>query len=183
MAGYGFRLQCALYAYELICPSGYFLSSPIGKNIPVLRIPKSPLYPRPSRPKQGAYRDRHGRGMRCGGRGSVGRAMGSQGGLISVSEHLAREDDGAVSSSTFAEASVRHAALELGLRPRACRVEALAKAGKVRGRSSRVVLTPGGSRQVLRRLVRLNRVGQNLSIREATEAREHHSPRRARSSR
>ena len=67
--------------------------------------------------------------MRCGGRGSVGRAMGSQGGLISVSEHLAREDDGAVSLSTFAEASVRHAALQLGLRLRACRVEALAKSG------------------------------------------------------
>jgi len=29
----------------------------------------------------GAYRDRHGRGAGCGGRGSVGRAMGWQGGL------------------------------------------------------------------------------------------------------
>jgi hypothetical protein len=65
--------------------------------------------------------------MGCGGRGSVGRAMGLQGGLLSVSEHLAREDDDAVSLSAFAEASVRHAVLELGFRPRACRVEALAK--------------------------------------------------------
>jgi hypothetical protein len=51
--------------------------------------------------------------MRCGGRGSVGRASEAQGGLISVSEHLACEDDGAVSSSAFAEASARHAASEL----------------------------------------------------------------------
>jgi hypothetical protein len=39
---------------------------------------------------------------------------GAWGGLISVSEHLAREDGGAVSLSAFAKASVRHAALELG---------------------------------------------------------------------
>ena len=71
---------------ELICPSGYFLSSPVRKNIPLPRGPKSPLYPRPSRPTRGAYRDRHGRGMGCGGRGSVRRAMGSQGGLLSVSD-------------------------------------------------------------------------------------------------
>jgi hypothetical protein len=67
--------------------------------------------------------------MGCGGRGSVGRAMGSQGGLLSVSEHLARKDDGAVAFSAFAEASTRHAALELGLRPRACRVEAFGEDG------------------------------------------------------
>jgi hypothetical protein len=30
---------------------------------------------------RGAYRDRHGRGMGCGGRGSVGRVTGWQGGL------------------------------------------------------------------------------------------------------
>jgi hypothetical protein len=31
-------------------------------------------------PPQGAYRDRHGRGVGCGGRGSVLRATGLQGG-------------------------------------------------------------------------------------------------------
>ena len=85
-----------------------------------------------------------------------------------------------ISFSAFAEALVRLAASGLEGLARASRVEALAKTGGVRGRSSRVVPTPGGSRQILRRLVRLNRVGQNLIIREATEAREHHSPRRAR---
>jgi hypothetical protein len=39
-------------------------------------FPKSILQAVPSRPTGGAYRDRHGRGMRCGGRGSVGRARG-----------------------------------------------------------------------------------------------------------
>jgi len=34
-----------------------------------------------SHPTRGAYRDRHGRGAGCGGRGSVLRATGSQGGL------------------------------------------------------------------------------------------------------
>src|ERR1700720_1996137 len=41
----------------------------------------------PSHPTRGAYRDRHGRGVGCGGRGSVLRAMGSQGGFFeSVSD-------------------------------------------------------------------------------------------------
>ena len=35
----------------------------------------------PSHPTRGAYHDRHGRGEGCGGRGSVLRATGSQGGL------------------------------------------------------------------------------------------------------
>jgi hypothetical protein len=34
---------------------------------------------------RGAYRDRHGRGMGCGGRGSVGHVRGSQGELNLVS--------------------------------------------------------------------------------------------------
>jgi hypothetical protein len=34
----------------------------------------------PSHPTRGAYHDRHGRGVGCGGRGSVLRAMGLQGG-------------------------------------------------------------------------------------------------------
>src|SRR5216684_4477029 len=39
-------------------------------------------------PHRGAYHDRHGRGVGCGGRGSVLRAMGSQGGFFeSVSDY------------------------------------------------------------------------------------------------
>jgi hypothetical protein len=65
--------------------------------------------------------------MRCGGRGSVGRAKGVAGRIALRERTPAREDDGAVSLSTFAEASVRHAALVLEASARACRVEALAK--------------------------------------------------------
>jgi hypothetical protein len=38
-----------------------FLSSPRGKNIPVLTEPKSPSYPHRLVPQRGAARDRHGR--------------------------------------------------------------------------------------------------------------------------
>jgi hypothetical protein len=50
-------------------------------------FPKSQirLYRPPSRSTGGAFRDRHKRGAGCGGRGSVGRARRSQGGLLSVS--------------------------------------------------------------------------------------------------
>src|SRR5258706_1975378 len=67
----------------VICPSGSLLtgvSSPICKNIPVFTHPKSHLELWPSHPTRGAYRGRHGRWAGCGGRGSVLRAMGSQGG-------------------------------------------------------------------------------------------------------
>src|SRR5450631_819652 len=81
-------------------PDGLFLTwavqSPLQKYFDFPPTQITSILPS-SRPKRGAYRDRHGRGMRCGGRGSVGRARGSQGGLISVSGHLAREDDDAVS--------------------------------------------------------------------------------------
>src|SRR6266436_4376024 len=40
---------------------------------------KSVAYLRPSHPIRGAGRDRHERGLRCGGRGSVGRASGIAG--------------------------------------------------------------------------------------------------------
>jgi hypothetical protein len=40
----------------------------------------------------GAYRDRHGRGAGCGGRGSVGRAMGWQGGFRPVSDQRRADD-------------------------------------------------------------------------------------------
>src|SRR6266852_3481012 len=67
----------------LICPSGGLLtgvSSPLCKNISVFTPPKSPLELCASHPTRGAYHDRHERGVGCGGRGSVLRAMGLQGG-------------------------------------------------------------------------------------------------------
>jgi hypothetical protein len=71
----------------LICPSGGFstglssLISDFPKNISVSTHPKSDLELFASHPTRGAYHDRHGRGVGCGGRGSVLRATGSQGGL------------------------------------------------------------------------------------------------------
>ena len=71
----------------VICPSGGLLTglssliSDIPKNISVPTYPKSDLELSPSHPTRGAYHDRHGRGEGCGGRGSVLRAMGLQGGL------------------------------------------------------------------------------------------------------
>src|SRR5713101_4251816 len=74
----------------VICPTGCLLtgvSSPICKNISVSIHPKSLLELSPSHPTRGAYHDRHGRGAGCGGRGSVLRATGSQGGFFeSVSD-------------------------------------------------------------------------------------------------
>src|ERR1700742_3812738 len=76
---------------DLVC-SG--LSTPIAKNIPVPLLPKSPAYPRPSRPTQGAYRDRHGRGMGCGGRG-LRQACKWVAGRIDLRERiLSTQDDG-----------------------------------------------------------------------------------------
>ena len=74
----------------LVCPTGKsvklaiavnWLSSPFAKNIPLSPSGKSSLQARPSHPARGAYRDRHERGMGCGGRGSVLRATWLQGGL------------------------------------------------------------------------------------------------------
>jgi hypothetical protein len=107
-------------------PDRLFLSSPLCKNIPVLGRPKSDLCPLPSRPTGGAYRDRHGRGAGCGGRGSVRRVVESQGGLISVSEHLARKTTALYLLPPLLKLR-RDAALELEGLARACRVEALAK--------------------------------------------------------
>jgi hypothetical protein len=72
---------------RLICPTGCIrnlMSSPLSKNIPLFTLLKSALQPAPSRPIRGAYRDCHGRGAGCGGRGSVGRVTGSQGGHKSL---------------------------------------------------------------------------------------------------
>jgi hypothetical protein len=73
----------ALAAVGVICPSGGLLtglSSPLCKNISLpwsVETGIEQIYPVPHR---GAFRDRHERGVGCGGRGSVLRAMGSQGG-------------------------------------------------------------------------------------------------------
>jgi len=67
-------------ARVVICPSGGLLTglssliSDFPKNISIPTDPKSNLELFASRPTRGAYRDRHGRGMGCGGRGSVLRA-------------------------------------------------------------------------------------------------------------
>ena len=70
----------------LICPSGVvpiFLSSPLCKNISVFVPPKSHLELSVSRPtKRGVSRSSRTLGAGCDGRGSVLRAMGSQGGFL-----------------------------------------------------------------------------------------------------
>src|SRR5260370_40279374 len=76
----------------VIWPDGQItelLSSPLCKNIPVPALPKSLLYRQPSHPTRGAYRDRHGRGAGCGGRGSVGHVGESQGEMNLVSDKTA----------------------------------------------------------------------------------------------
>jgi hypothetical protein len=68
----------------LICPTGWpviWLSSPVLQNFSLRRLVETALLIRPVPPHRGAYHDRHGRGVGCGGRGSVRRAMGSQGGF------------------------------------------------------------------------------------------------------
>jgi hypothetical protein len=75
----------------VICPTGWlviFVSSPAAKNIPLSTLLKSALEPAPSHPDRGAYRDRHGRGVGCGGRGSVGAQMESRGGLFRTCERI-----------------------------------------------------------------------------------------------
>jgi hypothetical protein len=79
---------------QVICPSGGFLTglssliSDFPKNISVPTHPKSPLELFVSHPRRGAYHDRHERGVGCGGRGSVLRAMGSQGGFSGIRERF-----------------------------------------------------------------------------------------------
>jgi hypothetical protein len=55
----------AIAPYVLICPTGCFaipVSSPSRKNIPVLPLPKSLLYPLPFRPAEGVSRSLRTRG-------------------------------------------------------------------------------------------------------------------------
>src|ERR1700675_1767144 len=83
----GTRAEFALRGRVVICPSGGFLPgvssliSDFPKNISVPIHPKSHLELFVSHPTRGACHDRQKRGVGCGGRGSVLRAMGSQGGL------------------------------------------------------------------------------------------------------
>ncbi len=54
----------ATLSLRQINPSGKISLNPSGKSLLQIRL---------SHPARGAYRDRHERGMGCGGRGSVGR--------------------------------------------------------------------------------------------------------------
>ena len=96
-----------LNPFNLIVPDGQItelLSSPSYKNIPLPVSPKSNLYRQPSHPTRGAYRDRHGRGAGCGGRGSVGRCQGMAGRVDTARELTnGTRTNGAISA--FAKAS------------------------------------------------------------------------------
>jgi hypothetical protein len=91
--------QALLASSEVICPSGALstgvssLISDFPKNILVPTHPKSDLEPWLSHPTRGAYHDRHGRGEGCGGRGSVLRATGSQGGFFESVSGQQRADE------------------------------------------------------------------------------------------
>ena len=77
-------------ARSLICPSGIFVSSPLCKNISLHPSGKSSLQIRAIPPHKRGVGHRHERGEGCGGRGSVLRATGSQGGSMRpVSDHQA----------------------------------------------------------------------------------------------
>src|SRR5712664_1106622 len=94
-------LSSGAHSRDPLAPSGLQPFSPLSSDLPVRRFVDRrvesffrifrnisvPIYPKsileflPSHPTRGAYHDRHGRGEGCGGRGSVLRATGSQGGL------------------------------------------------------------------------------------------------------
>ena len=65
---------------EVICPSGIFVSSPLCKNISLHPSGKSSLQIRAIPPHKGRIAIVTDAGCGCGGRGSVLRAMGWQGG-------------------------------------------------------------------------------------------------------
>src|SRR5882672_1866336 len=62
-------------------PVGQISVQPRSENISLSRLVETALRIPTVPPHRGAYRDRHGRGEGCGGRGSVLRATGLQGGL------------------------------------------------------------------------------------------------------
>jgi hypothetical protein len=134
--------------------------------MPLTPPPNQALYPCVPPRQEGRVAIVTERGAGCGGRGSVGRAMGSQGGLLSVSEtwHARRR--------RWIRLRLSFGGLVPGPSSGFC--------GDGRGRSSRVVLTPRRWRQVSRRRVRLNRAGQNLHPRDDGGKRAR-SPGRARS--
>src|SRR5882724_10010786 len=82
---------------QVICPSGGLLTglssliSDFPKNISVPTHPKSHLEFFASHPTRGAYRDRHGRGEGCGGRGSVLRATDGRAGWRKACERSPSE--------------------------------------------------------------------------------------------
>ena len=74
--------ESGLFARQVICPSGVLstcVSIPCCKNISVFNSTQIISRTFASHPTIGAYRDRHGRGAGCGGRGSVLRADGIAG--------------------------------------------------------------------------------------------------------
>ena len=77
----------------VICPMGYFVSSARVKNISLPRLVETPLWIPTVSSHRGAYRDRHGRGAGCGGRGSVLRATRSQGGSMRPVSDQQRADE------------------------------------------------------------------------------------------
>src|SRR6266478_2623240 len=71
---------------NLILPDGQITScfpkwlvQPLLQKYFPSRLTQIRCISKPSRPTRGAYRDRHGRGAGCGGRGSVGRCQGMAG--------------------------------------------------------------------------------------------------------
>src|SRR3984893_18861848 len=86
---------------QVICPSGGLLTgvssliSDFPKNISVPTYPKSHLELLASHPTRGAYHDRHGRGVGCGGRGSVGARWGRRAGLKACERQLSEQTNDA----------------------------------------------------------------------------------------
>ena len=82
--------RCAKKLISCAKSTRFARSSPSHKNNFLLATPKSPLKIPPSHPSRGADRDRHGRGVGCGGRGSVRRVKMFAGRLF-VSGHGAQD--------------------------------------------------------------------------------------------
>jgi hypothetical protein len=80
----------AIVLFSATTSSRFAPSSLRRKNIPVLDHPKSPLKLPPSRPARGALAIVTNVGAGCGGRGSVGREVCSQGELNLMSKHGAQ---------------------------------------------------------------------------------------------
>ena len=96
----GTREEIALRGRVVICLSGGLLtglSSPLCKNISVFVPPKSHLELLVSHPTEGRIAIVTDAGCGCGGRGSVLRAMGSQGGSMRPVSDQQRADEGCCS--------------------------------------------------------------------------------------